>query len=168
MIQKLWPHKEFNRCNAIISSHASAKKEGSAYMMSVRYSFVTVCESLGSIGWRIDVTGLTTPTFRLAAGEATIAWPIAAAGGLIAAQQWSNEAWVLNNFCLNSIKSCIWSRKKREMRHTIPVWMIVAASGTIFATNLQKSKKFRNVRSFLFSLFLSLFFLSFWDNKILY
>lgn len=61
-------------------------------MMSVRYSFVTVCESLGSIGWRIDVAGLTTPTFRLAAGEATIAWPIAAAGGLIAAQQWSNEA----------------------------------------------------------------------------
>lgn len=60
---------------------------------------------------RKEAAGLTTPMLKCAAGEAIMAGPIAAAGGLIAAQtqKWVNfkRMKILNNKLLEIFSSCI-------------------------------------------------------------
>ena len=49
--------------------------------------FLFTIDNLESIVWYIEAAGLKTPKFRFAKEGATIGWPIAAAGGLIAAKE---------------------------------------------------------------------------------
>lgn len=73
---------------------------------SNNFQFTVGWARQGSIVWYTEAAGLTTPRFRLVAGEATMGWPTMAAGGLIAvqkSQQWE-KVHIMTDMHLKSKK----------------------------------------------------------------